>query len=550
MTALLLALASAYATSGFDPQSPEAIFTGAETMDQAGTQQLWSRIDRYGDPDRTMFDQETYSDLFRWRDVEFTPHMNTLFGAAEPHSSQFLLHYSLNESTATGTPVLFVHGAGDNASRGTFGLRPEFQDADRPFYAITFAHAHGDILTQAEAVANAIEVIKFRTGAAQVDVIAHSKGGLAVTAYASKTPDLDLADDDYELVGTNYRGDIRKMLLISVPLDGIDTAYRWPASNYLGFDEDLAAAPVSWSAHYPMGTGVWWVSQDLEFQDFLPEGGDPFPGQRQLLKRQDHPLPGSMPWLGGYALQTDWWTTYEGGFGLVSHSYGIDAAIDAGGNLVDTLAAQGVDPDIEVILLAGENPLMPSGDPAFEDLWDGLAGPSMWQLLLDSITTWVTPISATSAEVEGLSNGKLILGEVSGPSDGLLFLDSALATQNVTARGAVVSATRVVDISHTELLIASDTFGAVMQSLAGDDPENAWMIDRGQRYIDADTLGWVRDQLADDPFEAEGAQSARGAGEGASLDAVESGWGNMGCSSTGSTGWWMALPALLLFRRR
>lgn len=548
MIALLSVLSLAHATESFDPSMPEAIFTGAETYDHAGAQQLWSRVDRYADPDRTFFDREEYSALFRWKDVVFTPHMLTMFGTDQPHSSQFLLHYSVNEPTATGTPVLFVHGAGDNASRGTFGLRPEFEAADRPFYAITFAHAHGDVLTQAESVANAIEVIKLRTGAEQVDVIAHSKGGLAVTAYASNTDSMDWDHAGFEAAGTNYRGDIRRMLLIGVPLDGIDTAFRWPGSNFLGFDPDLAAAPVSWSVHYPMGTAFWWSSTDLGYQDFLPGEGDPFPGQRQLLKRQDHPLPGAMPWLGGYSLQTDWYTTYEGGFGLFTHSYGIDAVIEAGGNLVDRLADQGVDPSIEVILLAGENPLMPSGDPAFEELWDGLAGASMWQMLLDSISSWVSPITATEAEVDGLSNGKLILGEISGPSDGILFVDSALATDNVTARGAVVTATRLVDLSHTELLIASDTFGSTFQVLAGDDPDNEWMIDRGQRYIDADTTGWIADQLADDVGTEAGDVNARGVVDG--LDGPEAGpgqWSNLGCSSTAAQSWSLAS---LLQRRR
>ena len=548
---VLLLAATASATTGFDPAAPEAVFTGAETYTQDGSRQLWSRIDRYADPDRTLFEQEEFPPLYRWHDGEFTPHMLTMFGDDEPHSSSFLLHYGPGEATAEGTPVLFVHGAGDNASRGSSMLRPEFEAQGRPYYAITFAHPHGDVLRQAESVADAIAVIKARTGSEQVDVIAHSKGGLAVVAYAANTAGADWNHADYEAVGTPYRGDIRRMVLAGVPLNGIDTAYRWPASNYLGFDEDLVAAPVSWSTHYPMGSTTWWVSQDLEYQDFLPGGGDPFPGQRQLLKRQDHPLPGAQPWLGGYSLQTDWYTTYYGGFGLSTYSYGIDDAIDAGGDFVDTLAAKGVDPDIEVYLLAGDNPMMPSGDPAFEDLWDDLAGPSMWQLLLDSISTWVVDVDATQAEVEGLSNGKLILGEISGASDGLLFLDSALAAENVTARGATVVESHIASVSHTELLIASDTMGYTMHALAAADPEEGgWMVDRGDRYIAEDTPAWIAAKLADPP--GSGDPSARGGtGDGLGPDSVDGGWASAGCSSTGGTGLSVGLLSLVaLFSRR
>ncbi|MCA9573714.1 MAG: hypothetical protein KC656_38040, partial [Myxococcales bacterium] len=174
--------------------------------------------------------------------------------------------------------------------RPWFTLRRELEDLGRPVYAITFAHPHGDIFMQAENVADAIAVIKARTGASKVDLVAHSKGGPAVLAYASNHAGAAWGVDAYDSVGTRYRGDVRRIVLAGVPLDGIDTAFRWPGSNYFGLVEDLAVAPVSWSSYYPMGSGTWWVQQDLEAQDFLPEGGDPFPGQRQLIKRQPHDL--------------------------------------------------------------------------------------------------------------------------------------------------------------------------------------------------------------------------------------------------------------------
>ncbi|MEZ4318664.1 MAG: hypothetical protein R3F61_14215 [Myxococcota bacterium] len=525
----LLSLAPAWATSDFDPTAPEAVFTGDEVKTHDGNDALWSRIDRYGDPDRELFHAEEFNAIFEWRDSEFTPHMQTLFGTSTPHSSQFLLHYGLHEETSSGTPILLVHGAGDNASRPWFGMRRELEDLGRPVYAITFAHPHGEMLMQAEAVANAIAVIKARTGASEVDLVAHSKGGLAVVAYTSNTAGTSWGDAGYEAVGTPYRGDVRRMVLAGVPLDGIDTAYRWPASNFFGLDTDAAVAPVSWTAYYPFGAGTWWVEQDLEGQDFLPENGDPFPGQRQLLKRQPHTLPGAQPFLGGYALQTDWWTTYEGGFGFYSHSYGIDAAIEAGGDFVDVLASKGVDPEVEIFILAGKNPLMPNGEESYKEVWDGIASKSQWGLLIDSINTWVTEITTDDAELQGLADGQLVLGEVSGPSDGVLFLSSATATQNVDARGAQVVETRVVDISHTELLLASDEMGWFMYGLAGDDPANAWMIARGNRYLAANTTAWVAEKLAD----STGAQGARGD---ANEDADAVGLGGIGGCDTVSSG--------------
>jgi hypothetical protein len=542
----LLSLSAALATPAFDPAAPEAVFTGAETLTHDEADVLWSRIDRYGDPDRTVFRAEEYNDIFRWRDSEFTPHMGTLFGSETPHSSQFLLHYGQQEATSSGTPILLVHGAGDNASRPWFGMRRELEDLGRPVYAITFAHPHGDVMMQAETLANAIDVIKHRTGSAQVDLVAHSKGGIAVNTYLSNTPGDTWPDAGYEQMGTDYRGDVRRVVLIGVPLDGIDTAYRWPASNFFGLLPDLAVAPVSWSTYYPWGAGSWWVSQDLEYQDFLPENGDPFPGQRQLLKRQPHTLPGAQPFLGGYALQTDWWTTYEGGFGFTTHSYGIDAAIEAGGNHIDVLASKGIDPSVDVFILAGRNPMMPNGEETFKQIWDAVATQSQWGLLLDSIDTFVTPITRNDAELQGLADGELVLGEVSGASDGVLFLSSALATENLGARGAQVVETRVVDISHTELLLASDEMGYFMYGLAGDDPDMAWAIARGDRYLEANTTWWVAEKLMD-------SGSAQGARGDVDATADDPGLGGIegGCSSAPSPVWMgLFAPLLALLARR
>lgn len=540
-------LAAAHATSAFDPSTPDAVFTGVETKTHNGADQLWSKVERWSDADRELFEQEQFNQIFRWSDSEFTPHMQTLFGSPTPHSSTFLLHSGLREATSSGTPVLLVHGAGDNASRPWFTLRRELEDLGRPVYAITFAHPHGDVFMQAEAVANAIAVITARTGSAQVDLIAHSKGGLAIAVYASHTADADWSNSAYESVGTAYRGDVRRMVMVGTPLNGIDTAYRWPASNFFGLDPDLAVAPVSWGAYYPFGSASWWTGMDLSDQDFLPDGNDVFPGQRQMLQRQPHPLPGGQPWLGGYALQTDWYTTYEGGYGFYSWSDGIDAGIEAGGYFMDHLAAQGVDPGVELFLLAGTNPLMPNGEETFKEIWDGLATASQWGLLLSSVNTFVADVTASDAELQGLADGELVLGEVSAASDGVLFTSSALAGENLGARGAVVHEARTVDVSHTELLLASDDMGFFMHALAGDDPDKAWMKARGDRYIAANTTAWVATILADAP--SAGDPNARGDAE-TGDDGI--GLGGVGGCSTTSGGGSLALVLLgvLGLRRR
>lgn len=496
------ALGAAYATSGFDPSAPAARFEGRETYTTVEGQEirLWNAIERWEDPDRALFRQEAFNAATAWQDADHSPWIRTAFGRATPPSSHFLLHVGLAEETAVGTPVLYVCGAGDNGSRGFITMATHLDRRNRPVFAITFAHPHGDVFQQAEAVADAIAVITERTGSPVVDLVAHSKGGIAATIYASHHRGADWSHPAYEQVGTPYRGDVRNLVLIATPLGGIDTAYRWSSLNLYALDAEAALAPSAWDRYYPSTTAVPLVFDALADQDFLPDGRDLFPGQRQLLARQDHPLPGRQAWMGPWALQTDWLTTYEGGLGLVSRSDGIDAAIEAGGDLIRRLETVGVDPGVPVTILAGANPLMPNGDEALAAQFDLLGRFTDYGELLGEVTARGFPVTADPDELAGLESGWLVLGEISGPSDGLVFVDSATKEAAVTARGAAVREVKVANLSHLDLLYASPITGDLLQQAADDGaPEDAWMRGVGARYVAEDTIGWLDGVLADPP---------------------------------------------------
>jgi MYXO-CTERM domain-containing protein len=505
----------ALATDAFDPTTPAARFEGAETWTQTEDVRLWSAIERWEDVEPGLFGQPSFSQGIAWADTDTTPWIATCFGTSTPSNAQFLLHVGLNEEAAEGTPILMVHGAGDNGSRGFITLATRLDRTRRPVFAMTFAHPHDDVFPQAEAVADAIAVIKERTGAEQVDVVAHSKGGIAATVYASNHAGADWARPDYVQHGTAYRGDIRRLLLIATPLGGVDTSYRWSNLNLFALDGELAISPTAWSTYYPNTSAVPLVSEDLSDQDMLPDGADYFPGQRQLLAplRELYPLPGSQAWLGLYALQTDWLSTYEGGFGLYSYSEGIDAAIDAGGNLIDRLRRVGVDPGIEVFLLAGDHPVMPNGDEDLAQAFESLSEVVDYEELLDAATDRGTPISVDRDELYGLENGDLVLGELTGPSDGLVFVDSALQEAAVDARGAVVVEAKVAHLSHLDLLYASPITGQLLIDLADDGGlDDSWARGVGKRYTREDTLGWIEGVLADDPSTGAGDTADTGTG--------------------------------------
>jgi len=566
---LLLLTGLASATSGFDPTAPAATFTGPETRSADGSVVLWSAIERLEDPDRTLLSPEAFAPAVAWADnAPYAPHIGTCFGTSTPGAHAALLHVGLRADALTGTPVLLVPGAGDNASRAFTRLATALQADGHPVYALTFAHPHGDVFKQAELLADAIARVRHRTGASQVDLVAHSKGGLAATVYLSNAPGTDWPSTAYERVGTAYQGDVRRAVFVASPLGGVDLVYRWSNNNLSALDAESALSPTSWSRHYPLGTANLLVYTDLVDQDFLRDGADLFPGQRQTLARQPHPLPYTLPVLGAYAVQQDNLTTYEGGYGAVSYSAGIDEAIAQGGHLIDLLTERGADPGVELYVLAGDSPLMVNGmdwiDAVYGDAWGDLVGDAIdtWAAFVSSLVVeGLLPHDLTRDEVAGLASGDLLLGEVTGASDGVVFVSSATATRALTARGAAVVDVHVAELSHLDLLLASPQAADELRARAATQQGAPWMNALAVRYAREDSVGWVVDALRDpvddpdtgdtdapvdtgdpgDTGEPADSDDTDGADPGDSGDGPSS---CGGCQSSGAP--WAALPWLVL----
>ncbi len=567
MIAWLLCMGVAFATPGFDATTPAERLTGDETYTSDGVIKLWSAIERLEDPDRTLLSADTFNTATEWpENINYAPFIRQSFGTARPGSHSALLHMGLSETVANGTPILMVHGAGDNGSRSFVTMASRLDRTGRPVYALTFAHPHGDVFKQAELIADAIARIRHRTGAEQVDLVAHSKGGTSASIYLSNAANTDWGRPDYASAGTVYRGDVRRAVFIATPLAGTDTTFRWTANNYAALDSDTALTPSSWSTYYPAGAASWWNSVDLSAQDHLSADGDLFPGQRQILARQPYTLPGENPTLGAYALQQDWYTTYEGGVGFFSSSAGIDAAIADGGDVISRIAATGVDPDVELFILAGRSAVLSNGvdwvTALYDEAYAGEIGASAdtWSEFVGSLVgDGLLGEGLTTAEVTGIARGDLVLGEITGESDGVVFVTSATNTDALTARGARVEEVQIVNLSHLDLLYASTITGQLLIDASEEEDGRPWMQAFGERYIQADALGWVERVLADEPVEDEGTDvviddtgdveddTTPNAGDGdgdGELDAC-------GCSSAPTP--WMAgvlLPVLFGLRRR
>lgn len=318
------------------------------------------------------------------RDIDIAAH----FGTATPATDQYLLHFAPGwDKNRNSVPVLLIHGAGLDAtsytdlySMGFQGLQQQLVELGYRVFAVTFSHPHGDNYYQAEQLADALARVKEITKAPQVDIIAHSKGGVAANLYFSG------------LSSSAYRGDVRRYIMLGTPNMGLDFPFRNPLFNYLVYTSGSNGV-MAWDKILSMGTMVN-TSDRAIYSDGC------FPGQSQMLYRWDDEFPLDV-------LQPDWWTTYFGGSGFVSHSRGITAAIKDGDFLVSKLENHGLDAGIEFSILAGSN-----------------------------------------------SRFNSFVGESSAPSDGVMLVDSVLHSDGLQKSGAKLIEKTTMAVNHMELLYA------------------------------------------------------------------------------------------------
>jgi triacylglycerol lipase len=260
------------------------------------------------------------------------------------------------------------------------GLARDLSAAGVPVFAVTFAARYGDNLNQALALAAALQRVRQKTGADVVDVVAHSKGGLALLAYLTGMLDSR---------GVPYDGEVGQVLLLGVPVGGMDFSFRHPAFNYSSSVWGLEL-PSSWDQAL-----LWGTWQDT-WDDSIYGGA--YDGLLQALARWDEVHALSMT-------EQDWYTTYEGGTGFVSHSLGIDAAIEQGGGFMAELRSRSLPAGLPVGVLVGTSPYV-------------------------GVTAW----------------------ELTGPSDCLVFTESAGDTDWLESAGATVVAADELAANHWELV--------------------------------------------------------------------------------------------------
>jgi hypothetical protein len=308
----------------------------------------WVQVERWRDT-TSAIGQETFPPDGRG---DQSGQRATFFGSGRPSSARFLMYYAPGwDTNIKPVPVLLVHGANQEAdlawanpnSAGgygcgqatcpTTGLMQALSSDGFKVFALGLAHKNGDGYIWAEEIADAIAIIKTRTGAAKVDVIGWSKAAPNARMYVSGVR---------QSWGTAYRGDVRRLILLGSPNNGIDLSFRH------GWNFSLVVYPACGGTINGPTPHDHLVCYGVNTPGSQWTYSSPyFPGSAQLLKRWDsvYPLPTS---------EQDWYTTYYGGQGVYSSGPGISAYLSR--SLVDVIRNAPVPLTIREHSLCGDLP--------------------------------------------------------------------------------------------------------------------------------------------------------------------------------------------------
>lgn len=351
----------------------------------------WDRIECWQDTARP-FAMEGLLNKARHENPEIV----AAFGTKLPQDSLFLLHYGPKWKTNTGKVVVLAHGVSDNATRA-WAAPTSMQGGSDPGLLQTLEAAGYRVfaVTFPHKQGSLFHEAQYLADAVQLARQAAGASKVTLIGHSAGGLVARVYVSGYRLNAswTPYRGDVEQLITLAAPHRGQDFAFRHPEFNYFFMKDELAAnAPMSWDK--VLYYGQW--KDTIEFSIY----SDNFPMQQQLL----------YDWTARYPVKTtspDYYTTLYGGQGFVSHSLGIANAVARGGNFINGLRAYPVPADIAVTVVAG-----------------------------------------TNQKIEGVPQT-----ETDGPSDGLVFTESASHTADLTAPGRKDPIKKVV-VNENHLTIA------------------------------------------------------------------------------------------------
>jgi len=354
------------------------------------------------------------SEPFHPKLVQFYPQIKEAFQTAEPHSSEFLLHFAPNALNNDGTIVLLIPGANDDATRRyarplsthdenhltSPGLMQYLDSKNYRVFAVTFSHYHGDNLYQAEHVANSIQRIQQVLNTQEaVSLVTYSKGAMAARLYLQSGGDLF-----GKTFLTSYRGDVRSVVFQGGPILGLDTPFRYYLYNLTLMSEKIPA---------PLGVKSMVIYGSWKDAGIGSIFSGYWPGQLQMIHDlRNHGIP-----HGVLSFTTDANLSavklVNGGSSFFLQSHGLEKARVAGGRMIEALNSIGLPEGVGFALLAGNFPII------YDERYPG----------------WKIPAGA----------------ELTAASDGLVFVKSATFKEGLNAQGAQHLGTKVLSLNHIQL---------------------------------------------------------------------------------------------------
>ena len=388
---VLVAVAAATAVAPVLPAVPAAADPAYLTREATFTSVAngWERVERYRDTTAGFRDEQYPPD---GRGDQDGQRLTFFGGVRRPSSSRFLLYSAPGWSTGSRTtPVLLVHGANDNPDRawanpnesGGFGCGSSSCPSTglmqylrgRGHRVFAIGFAH----KQGDNLQHAQQV---------GDAVALIKArlGASTVDVVGWSKGMMSARMYVSSVrppwGRAYQGDVRRLVLLGGPNGGYDYPFAHGWAHDFSIWPECGGAINAPSPHTHM-TCFGQYTYHPELSITPTAGWDTYPGQRQMLAR----------WDGVYGVNTaaqDWYTTYYGGQGFYTAGPGIQAATDAG-SLIATIRAAGTPAGVSVFLLGG-------GSATIVGIWNETRGPSDGVVFVASAldTTGIATVGGTA----------------------------------------------------------------------------------------------------------------------------------------------------------
>lgn len=121
-------------------------------------------------------------------------------------------------------PILLVHGIIHNRSAFMSLKKKMEKQGWENVFTMNYSTFHGNVLQMVEELGRKIEMVMKKTGAKQIDIVAHSLGGIVARAYMS--------------LGEG-RGKVRKLVTLGTPHQGTQLSFFAKGLSRGALDADL-----------------------------------------------------------------------------------------------------------------------------------------------------------------------------------------------------------------------------------------------------------------------------------------------------------------------